>query len=309
MSKFPTDPKLREALLKHRTDHSLSNPQLAKALGVGSTFVSKYINDNLDHNPKDFDVRAWDMLKALTERLEMTRDIFVCGFTKAIHGRIDFIRKTADIGYLSSDSGFGKTSAAKLYQKNNPSSIYACLSDRTREGKQVEAAIFNSVENRDWKGNHSRWDFLVERLRESSRVLLIDNAQRLGLSGVRWLCDFRDETECPIVLFVQDGFQDRVKSDPAVTSRMGLAKHLAPTSAEIAKNAPRVVAQEATIEQAQEVSDLAVIVAKKPGHYRAVRKQSLLATILLDSNPEIKDFRTAFRIAHQELNRDYDLPA
>lgn len=307
MNKYPTDPKLREALLKHRTDNNLTNPQLAKAMGVSPTFISKYVNDKLDHNPKTFDLQAWDMLKALNERLEMTREIFTCGFTKAIHGRIDFIRKTADIGYLSSDSGFGKTSAAKLYQQKNPSSIYACLSDRTREGKQVERALFSAVENRTWNANSSRWDFLVERFRGSSRVLLIDNAQRLGLSGVRWLCDFRDETECPIVLFVQDGFHDRVKSDPAVTSRMGLAKHLAPTNAEITKNAPRVVAQEATIEQANEVADLAIIVAQKPGHYRAVRKQALLAKILLEDSADIKDYRTAFRMAHLELGRKYDL--
>jgi len=309
MSKFPTDPKLREALIKHRTENNLSNPQLSKALGVSPTFLSKYINDKLDHNPRGFDLQAWDMLKALAERLEMTQSLFVCGFTKAIHGRIDYIRKTADIGCLSSDSGFGKTSSAKLYQQRNPSSIYACLSDRTRDGKQAERAVFAAVENRDWKGNASRWEYLVNRFRGSSRVILIDNAQRLSLSGVTWFCDFRDETECPIVLFVQDGFHDRIKRDAALTSRMGISKHLAPTSAEIAKSAPRVVAQVATIEQAEEVADLAVIVAKQAGHYRAVRKQSLLARTILESCPEIDSFRTAFRMAHQELVRDYDLPS
>jgi len=311
MPKYPTDQKLREALAEHRTAHGLTNARLAKLFDVGATFISKYIGDKLDQNPADFDARAWDILKALDQHIELSRELFETSVTRAIRGRIEFIRSTSDFGVIVSNPGIGKTSAALHYQQTHPSAIYACLNDRSRDGRKVEAEIFRAIENRQWKANSSRREFLVNRLTGSKRVILIDNGQRLSISGLAWLLDFRDETECPIVCFANEGLLDKAKSDPALHSRIGICPpSLSLRDDEICKVANRIVAQFSDQKSADEVDDLAAYVARQDGHLRAVRKQTILAKTLRELHPaETKNFRTAFRMAHRDLLRSYELPS
>ena len=309
--KYPTDPALREALQQHRTDYGLTNAKFAKILGVGATFISKYIGDKLDHNPADFEPRAWDALKSLAARIELSNELFDTSVTRAIHGRIQFILETADFGIFVSEPGIGKTSAALLWQQRNPSSLYVCLNDRTRDGGKVEGEIFKAVENRSWNAHSPRREFLVNRLADSQRVILIDNAQRLSISGLAWLLDFRDDTDCPIVLFGNPGILDKAKTDGALHSRIGICPPpLLLDPKEVSRIATRVCTNFSDQDSADTISDLTAYVAQKSGHLRAVRKQTILAKKLMELQPDkIKNFETAFRMAHRELVRDYQLPA
>lgn len=311
MPAYTTDPKLRTALSEHRSKHNLTNTKFANILSVSATFLSKYINDKLDRDPKNFELEAWDVLKAIELRLELADELFDTSVTKAIHGRINLIREIADIGLVHGRAGIGKTSAALLYVERNPSAIYACLNSRTRNGRGIEGLIFNNIENRDWKGNSSRRSYLIDRLSGSQRPILLDNIQRLDADGREWLFDFHDDTDCPIIGLGNPEILDKIKNNDQHSSRFGICKEISPpNNSEISEVAKRVAAQFSDIATAEEVADLCAIIAKKDGHLRAVRKEIVLTQAIRKLQPKLADNpRLALRTAHKELVRNYDLPS
>ena len=312
MPSYPTAPKLRAALAEHRSKHNLTNPKFAKILGVTPTFLSKYINDNLDHNPKNFDLEAWDVLKAIDKRLELADELFDTSVTNEIHGRFNFIRKTSDIGLIHGRAGIGKTSSNLLYMERNPSTPYICLNARIRSARELEKAVFNSIENRDWNGtgSMSRLDYLVDRFAGSQRLIILDNIQRLNSDGLSWLFDFHDAAENGIACTGNTEILDKIISSDQHSSRFGICKEIQPPhDAEISDVATRVAAQFSDLETAEQISDLVAFIAKKDGHLRSVRKEVILMQALRDLKPALaKDPRLALRTAHKELVRNYDLP-
>ena len=312
MPQYPTDPKLRAALSEHRSKHNLTNPKFAKMLNVTPTFLSKYINDNLDHNPKNFDLEAWDILMAIEKRLILADELFDTSVTREIHGRFNFIRKTSDIGVIHGNAGIGKTSSNLLYVERNPSTPYICLNARIRSARELEKAMFNSIESRDWNGTSSmsRLDYLVDRFAGSQRLIILDNIQRLNSDGLSWLFDFHDAAEIGIACTGNPEIIDKIISCDQHSSRFGISKEIQPpNAAEISDLATRVAAQFSDLETAQEISDLVAFIAKKDGHLRAVRKEVILMQALRELDPKLaSNPRLALRSAHKELVRNYDLP-
>jgi DNA transposition AAA+ family ATPase len=53
-------------------------------------------------------------------------------------------------------------------------------------------------------------DYLFEKLNGSERCVLIANAQRIYLSGLRWMMDFHDSTGVAFVLIGNPEVMDRL---------------------------------------------------------------------------------------------------
>lgn len=173
----------------------------------------------------------------------------------------------------------------------------------------MEAATFSAVENRDWKGCTSRFDWLVNHLKGSYRPLLIDNAQRLLGDGFDWIFDFHDATHCPVVMFGNPDTVDRIKNTDQRSSRLGIVKSVTLSAAEIAKHSKRVAAQFSDEKTADKIADLVAIIGNHDGHLRSVRKTVNLMQALIKMQPALADDpRKALRMAHSELVRNYDLP-
>lgn len=307
--KYQLDASLRTALATLRTEEGLTNSQIAAALGmqgISATNVSKYLNDNYDRDPAPIESAVADFLKARSERKQIETELFDTSVTRSISAVLDTVRRTADFALITGPAGSGKTKAAELYHTRHPTTVHATPNAARRDSGGIEAAVFDAVEHRSWKGNISRWRFLTDRFRSSGRLLIIDNAQRLDMSALRWLFDFHDDTGCPVALFGNPELLDKLRSDSQLFSRIGLAHAVSLRPSEIADVARRIAAQ--FLAGSDGVADLAAIVAKHEGHLRAVRKQSILAQQLLDMGAA-KEAETAFRLAHTKLVRNFALPA
>lgn len=311
--KYPTDKALREDLIAFRTEQQLTNGQLAERLGikgVTNTFISKYLNDNLDREIEGFDATCRDILKSLKERIAFGSEIFESSMTTRIASCLNLIRKTGDIALITSPAGHGKTSARNAYAAANPSTVVCNLTATTREAKRVEALVFDQVDHRDWKGNSGRWKYLVDRFKGTSRLLIVDNAQRLDATGRQWLFDFHDEADCPIALIANPELLDRIRSNDQQFSRIGIHAKYELLPKELASLAKKVAVQFSDAGTAELIEDLCAFVAGHEGRLRAVRKTVVLMQELRKASAELNsDPRKAFRAAHSRLVRDYQLPA
>lgn len=315
MSKYqPTDPELRERLLAHRADHGLTNAQMAARFNAPSTtFISKYLNDKLDRDPGDFEARARDTLAAIESRLELERNLFDTTVSRGIAGRIDMARKTSDVCLIAGDAGEGKTSGALLYATAHPSTLYYKAAGTARDAEHVQTGVFNLLQLRDFDYSRSRWDIIVDRLKQSGRALVIDNAHRLSTSGRNWCFDLNEETGVAVVLIGNPEILKWIKGNDQQHSRIGVygTASFGPdddkrASRERAAAAHRVAVQFSDEDFADQIEDLTAYVASRSGRLRAVRKTVILARELAAANSF--DPRQAFRTAHKQLVRDYMLP-
>ena len=308
MAQYPTDPTIRTELKRLLRERKLTNASLGKLLGVSATFVSKYVNDNLDHNPKDFDAVAADTIRAIENRLDLANSLFETSVSKAVAGRVDIARRTGHSCLFGSPAGEGKTSSGILYQIANPSSIYFKLAGTDRSADAINSHLWNSLRRSDWSDNVKRWNVMVDAVKGSQRAIFCDNAHRLDTSGRNALFDFSEDTGCPVIMLANPEILERIKANDQQHSRIGVYTDLRLTNDELPDVARRVAAQLSDEETAEEISDLVAFVASKPGRLRAVRMHVILAQELRAKNPKL-EARQAFRTAHKNLVSDYALPS
>jgi len=304
---YATDPKIRLALSKLRTDRKLTNPNVGKLFGVSATFIAKYINDNLDHNPKDFDAVAADTIRAIENRLDLAGSLFETSVSRAMAGRIDIARRTGHSCLFGSPAGEGKTSGGILYQLAFPSSIYFKLAGTDRDASAINSHLWDALKKSDWSDNVKRWSVMVDAVKGSQRAILCDNAHRLDTSGRNALFDFSEDTGCPVIFLANPEILERIKANDQQHSRIGVYTDLRLTDAELPTVSRRVAAQHSDDATAEEISDLVAFVATKPGRLRAVRMHVILTQELRAKNPKLSP-REAFRLAHRNLVSDYMLP-
>lgn len=311
--KYPTDPELIKDLLSLRTEQGMTNHQLSKMLGlegVTPTFLSKYLNDNLDREVDGFHLIARDIVKGIRMRLAYGTELFETSVTERMGSCFSLIRSTSDIGIITSPAGNGKSSASTIYSNLHPTTVAVTLNATTCEAKRVEAAIFAAVENRDWKGRSSRFSYLVDRFKGSRRLLLLDNAQRLDSTGRQWLFDFCDAAGLPAALIGNPELIDKIRANDQQFSRVGICATYELTEKELPAVSKRVAHQYSDAETAEEIEDLVAVIAAHPGRLRAVEKTVRLAQELRSLSKDLANNpRKAIRAAHARLPRNYALPS
>lgn len=314
-SKYPTDPEVRAEILRLRSELKLTNKGLAQTLlieGVNETFLSKYANDNLDRQVENFEARFRDTVRSLRERIAFGSEIFETSVTRRLRNGLDLVRRTGDIALFTSPAGNGKTSGIRAYCRDNPSAVHITLNATTRAANKVEALVFAAIDAASWKSNSPRFDFLTSRFREVSRLLIVDNAQRLDGTGRQWLFDFHDEANCPIALIGNPdaGFLGRIVGNDQQSSRIGINNTYELDPDELPAAAWQVAAQFSNRATADKIEDLVALIASHDGRLRAVRKTVILAEELRKASAKLaQDPRAAVRAAHSRLVRDYALPA
>ena len=312
MPQYPTDAALITELTALRSRQGITNHELCRLLGISGctpTFLSKYLNDNLDREVPDFERQAFDILKSIRERITFGAEIFETSVVRRMASCLNLVRKTGDIALITSPAGNGKSSAIAHYQAANPSAIVTTLNATTRDAAKVESVVFRAVDHRDWKAQCSRFDYLVARFKGASRLLIVDNAQRLSGSGRQWLFDFADEANCPICLIGNPETLDRIRTNDQQLSRIGIHASYELDAKELPAAAARVAAQFSNPETAESIADLCAFIAAKEGRLRAVRKTVILAQELRQASADLRDNpRKAIRAAHARLVRDYQLP-
>lgn len=307
----------RDRLQKHRDEHTLSLGDLAAQLGVSETAVSKYLNGKPEGNVTRLEERIEDVLKQSTRRHVALVELFETELSRDIHKKIELIRKTNDFGLITGPAGIGKTCALDLYLRDNPTTILITASRWLRTDKELEAALFDSIEHRKWRNGTKYSVFLVERFKGSNRTLLIDNAQRLRKTALAYLFDFHDATGCPIVLLGNPEILDVIAVNDQHHSRIGLPEsvaHIPSSSREIATNLLQQLWPDSVgpVPSPGALLNLCVQVLENSGHIRALKKQILLAretaskTSFQNKHPEDL-FEAAFRAAHGKLIRNYKL--
>jgi len=303
------DEGLRARLQEYREagrERPLTMAEVGQELGVSSTTVNKYLAGKPEGDVVRLERLVADMLKAASKRQRSDVPFFPTNVTTKIWATCELIRKTNDVGLISGPAGIGKSVAIAEYAKKNATTVAISVPRWQRSDAGVCGLLFDECDTTSWDHCTPRAQYLVERLRRSNRLVIIDNAQRMTLSAREWIFDFHDKTGVPIALVGNPEVLVAIRKNDQHFSRIGIRQEIAVDQKHVAAYAKQMV--DALVTEAQAgLYDLASAVAEQRGHLRALRKQLLLMIDLAATQTYAGDQVKAFTDAHTKLVRDYAL--
>lgn len=303
--------ELRKWLEGYRESNGLTNAAIAKKLGLnaGATRVSKYISARPEGRVDAFEALVADMRRRVEgETFNFAADLIDTNVIREIATTARLVQASGGVGLVVGPAGIGKTIGSRAFAIENPTSLLATLNRSENNDKGLQAAVFRLVDPAGYKSNQSRWSFLVDRLKGSGRLLMMDNAHRMSRSAREWWFDFIDETGLPGLLLGNPEVLDAIRVNDQHFSRLSVKREVKLTQKGVRKVAAAVV-ENYYANASEELLDMAETVAAEPGQLRALVYQLKLAKKMQEMAPEGKKLSPvqAFRMAHANLVRDYEI--
>jgi len=212
-----------------RKDTFLTQNKLAERADVTASLLSQVLGGRYRGNRDEVINKVLAYIRK--EKSNLQKKIKSIPFVEtSIFEKICDILNIADIDkkivVLTGDTGIGKSFALREYCKQTPSAILISVDDSYR----YDTPIRDIAEKLklDTRGNIDRvMKRVVEALKDTGRMLIIDEAERLPLKGLSILRSLHDKTGIPIAIVgLQKLYDDIiVRNDMRqVYSRMQWAK-------------------------------------------------------------------------------------
>lgn len=280
---------LRGQLQVYKDEQGITLKVLAKRIGTNEAAVSRYLEGVPTGDVAKLEAKIKDHLAAASRKRGWAEVYFPTEAVETCELVFDIIRESGDIGLVHGPAGIGKSTACRKYAKEHPTAIFFTAMQGKGSHWNMISTIYNALPapRSDEDKRLRRVDWVMKKLAESSRLVIIDNAQRVSVSGLRWLNDFNDLTGCPVALVGNPEVLDKIAGNDQMASRIGFKQDIndmmAGSSAWLNTAADRMV-KAMWPEAAGEIRLLARETAKKPGHLRTLNKQLRIAIRLAETD-------------------------
>jgi DNA transposition AAA+ family ATPase len=300
-------------LRTYQQSHGISDSmrdlaQLANRVGTSGTYLYRYLTNDFKGNLESFEAKltaffTGDQVEQVTTNSEIIGSDFIIAATRAF---LRHVREHGFIGVGHGPAGRGKTCASKLYAAQNAATTIYLHIPIWRSGRHdLTRAIARAMGiTRPPKGVLID-DHLVWKLKDSGRLLIIDNAHRLTESARRWLADFWEETRLPIALIGNPEIEQQWQRNDQHGSRVGLHRDITldlakkPATAKATAHHLLQLHLPAGQDNAQILTDAASLLAQF-GSCRAVVMRANLASRIL-SGDRVTDPAEAWHLAKTQL--------
>lgn len=295
------------ALHDFQKSHGLTLKQLGQKLGRNEGFVNKYLNGVPEGDIASFEERIADMLKREARKRSWDNIYFPTEAADACFNVFDLVREASDIGLVHGPAGFGKSVAFRKYLEDHRTVIGFTAMEGSGSPYDVMRGISSGIDMRRWNSRETKLsDYLFVKLNGSERCVLIDNAQRLYLSGFRWLMDFHDNTGVSFVLIGNPEVMDKLNGNDQLSSRIGIQFDI---SSAIEKKDWLDDAADQKVSKMwpkaqREIGILAREAARKPGHLRTLDKQLRIAITLCEADAYKGKYAKAFADARNMIGAE-----
>ena len=292
------------ALHEFQRTNGLTLKQLGQKLGRNEGFVNKYLNSVPEGDIASFEERITDMLKREARKRSWESVYFQTDAADACFSVFDLVREASDIGLIHGPAGYGKSVAFRKYLEDHRTVIGFTAMEGSGSQYDVMRGISSCLDMRRWNPRETKLaDYLVGKLKGSERCVLIDNAQRLYLSGFRWMMDFHDNTGVSFVLIGNPEVMDKLNGNDQLSSRIGIQVDI---STQLGKGEWLDVAADRKVaamwpKAQREIGILAREAARKPGHLRTLDKQLRIAITLCETDSYRGKFAKAFADARNMI--------
>lgn len=178
-----------------------SQNQVAKAVGLSASALSQYFAGKY-HGDQEAVERSLEKYLNLqmTRQMSVSQKVWVdtinsntvLSIAQRVHVHVSF-------GVITGKAGVGKTSALLRYAKENPDVIYLEV-DTAYSPRELMKAILRELGG-DFKGSINELKIaVIQRLRDSGRLIIIDQAEYLNERSLDLLRTVHDQARVGILL-------------------------------------------------------------------------------------------------------------
>ncbi|MBN2547493.1 MAG: AAA family ATPase [Spirochaetes bacterium] len=221
---------LHERFCSHVAQKNYSQNYVAKELGYASATVSLYKNKTYAGDIEKLEIRIsrWlDDEKRREEMLIIPRLRITS--VKNIQIAIDAAKNRRNISVITGDAGTGKSVGAQVYVENSSQALYVEVGP-LRNRKSLLRDIAKKLDLEPKGSSDLIIEMLVDRLRDSGKVIIIDEADRLDFEKLDMLRRISDMTKCGLVLIAVTKFEGELIHKNAdygqLSSRVGVCLRL-----------------------------------------------------------------------------------
>jgi DNA transposition AAA+ family ATPase len=300
--------ELREALKAWREKNGFTLKQVGKKLDINEGYVSKYLNGVPEGDVETFEARVSDMLAREGRKRTWDEIYFETAAIKACYNAFHTIRRSSNIGLVYGPAGIGKSVAVRRYAADH-STVISFTGEEGQGGTHaVQKGVASKIDTRRWNRREKNLSgFLHEKLAGSDRLIIIDNAQRIDISGLRWLMDFWDATGVSVALVGNPEVMDKLQGKDQLCSRIGVRCNIADALADawMDRSADDMVAA-MWPGAAADIGLLAREAARRSGHLRTLNFQLRIAMVLCETDVFRGKHARAFVEARHLVGADID---
>lgn len=189
-------------LQNYISSRGISQSTVARGIGRSTATINQYLQGKYNGDVETLDKLAAAWLQTQQERENDTRTQLNYTYT-ATAQRLEEVLRLAHVEgetvVIYGQAGLGKTSALEAYVKRNPDAIMID-SDPSYSAKVLlsSMAIALGVESRG--SLHQLIEELIKKLKNSGRIILVDEAENLPLRALECLRRIHDKTGVGLVL-------------------------------------------------------------------------------------------------------------
>lgn len=233
--------KVRDAADAYRKQHGLKNPDIARGIGEGSPGLWSGVISGSYH--KVSEAKLDQLLRQLNDWIEedarrrRTRPDRPFVYTSVANAMIDAAKFAAQrrwIVIVYGPTGFGKTMCAHVIAEKHVGAIYLRLGKGCCTYAKIRDRLFGLLKISRGRANRRQLSIdeaIFDKLRDSGRLIVFDEAHRIRDDGLEFLRDVHDETGCPMLLVATKDLWERIQSDDEdhgqMRRRVGLSIDLA----------------------------------------------------------------------------------
>jgi DNA transposition AAA+ family ATPase len=303
---------------------ALAMPQteLAAAFGVSNAVISTWLKGKYTGDVEGLENRARSYLDTLALQANAPKaqqGFLDTAVAQRMFGILERIQETRDLGLATGPAGAGKTQACLKYRELKPTVIYLCVLPWARDIWSVQKLLVRAISQR--RDERRDMDWVVEKLTNSNRLLIIDDAHELDRSGYKLVIKVHDETNIPVALVGNECMVDDIEGTSAnarrrqvqLISRVGLRlaverrdKHGSQRELYRPEDVAALCRQHVG-KPSRALLDLCVWAANLPGHGHMRTLVKVLrntAKMIQSSDDEVVAFQKSWAM----LKRDVNLP-
>ncbi|MRN38965.1 ATPase [Neisseria sp. N95_16] len=196
---------LQQRFIEFKERSGLSQSQLARAIGSSVSQINMYLKGNYaEHGGKYETVEKkietyLDVQESKAQREELNIGFVSTPTMRRIMGTMLEAHEGGEVVVIYGQAGLGKTQAVKRYCEKNPTAILieanpsfnalVLMRKLATACKLVNTGSLNDL-----------FEAVADRLRDSGRLIVVDEAENLPLRALEILRRLHDETGCGLVL-------------------------------------------------------------------------------------------------------------
>ncbi|HOX52675.1 MAG TPA: AAA family ATPase [Fibrobacteria bacterium] len=208
--------EVAKALRQHMAETSISQVRVAKAIGMSNSIVSQYLSGTYagDIDAVENKVKQWlDLEIQRSERpfLASTEVIPTHAVTE-ITQALRIAARDRDMVVITGPAGAGKTTTLQAYARQNSSSILI-EADHGYTAMALFAELCDCL-SLPTKGTlHELLRRVVEKLRDSDRLIIVDEAEHLPYRALELLRRVHDKSRVPLALVGMPRLRKNLQGD------------------------------------------------------------------------------------------------